>query len=55
GGGLNLSRGRHLRAPHWIITEPPKVRCDSMAPNPMEWTVLVLTCQHKDSVAAFQK
>uniref|UniRef100_A0A7M4E1V4 Fucose kinase n=1 Tax=Crocodylus porosus TaxID=8502 RepID=A0A7M4E1V4_CROPO len=26
-----------------------------MAPKTVEWTVIVLTCQHKDSVCAFQK
>uniref|UniRef100_A0A452H8L3 L-fucose kinase n=1 Tax=Gopherus agassizii TaxID=38772 RepID=A0A452H8L3_9SAUR len=26
-----------------------------MAPGGVEWTVIVLTCQHKDSVCAFQK
>ncbi|XP_053905065.1 L-fucose kinase isoform X1 [Malaclemys terrapin pileata] len=26
-----------------------------MAPRGVEWTVIVLTCQHKDSVCAFQK
>nr|XP_033798542.1 L-fucose kinase [Geotrypetes seraphini]XP_033798543.1 L-fucose kinase [Geotrypetes seraphini]XP_033798544.1 L-fucose kinase [Geotrypetes seraphini]XP_033798545.1 L-fucose kinase [Geotrypetes seraphini]XP_033798546.1 L-fucose kinase [Geotrypetes seraphini]XP_033798547.1 L-fucose kinase [Geotrypetes seraphini]XP_033798548.1 L-fucose kinase [Geotrypetes seraphini] len=26
-----------------------------MAPNGVEWTILVLSCQHKDSVYAFQK
>ncbi|XP_078527713.1 L-fucose kinase isoform X2 [Lissotriton helveticus] len=40
---------------HRIIAKPPKVLCVSMAPTQVEWTVLVLTCQHKDSVAAFQK
>ncbi|XP_043351119.1 L-fucose kinase isoform X3 [Dermochelys coriacea] len=32
-----------------------EAQCTWMAPRGVEWTVIILTCQHKDSVCAFQK
>uniref|UniRef100_A0A8C8RF37 L-fucose kinase n=1 Tax=Pelusios castaneus TaxID=367368 RepID=A0A8C8RF37_9SAUR len=37
------------------VPEPAAGGGTQMAPRGVEWTVIVLTCQHKDSVGAFQK